>query len=159
METFRYRLQTLLEHKAARKQEAERALATARAELRAAETRLEDARARQRALEEELALRRNALLTVETAGEKLARRVGDLQLLGRRIDDAKDAVMSLRLEIEERRERVEQAAAALAEAARQVEVLSKHRAKGERRFRLEQERSEAAVQDELASARFARRRP
>jgi flagellar export protein FliJ len=148
MERFHYRLQPLLDRKADLKEEAERALAAARQKLRETEASLAAAREREQALEADRAERRRGLLTGESGGDQVQRRVADLALLGRRIEDARD----------EAKEQVEQAVAALAEAARELEVLNKHRAKGERRFRAEQERKDAAAQDEIASALFARRR-
>jgi flagellar export protein FliJ len=158
METFRYRLQTLLDRKAELKEEAERALAAARQKLREAEARLAAAREREQALDADRATRRPVLLTGESRGNEVRRRVSDLAMVGRRLEEARDEVMSLRLQIEESKEQVDRACAALAEAARELEVLNKHRAKGESRFRAEQERKDAAAQDEVASALFARRR-
>jgi flagellar biosynthesis chaperone FliJ len=158
METFRYRLQPLLDRKAARKLDAERALAAARQRLCETEAELAEARERLGALEDRRAARRSALLVAETGAEDLRRRVDDLALLGRRVEDVKDEAMALRRRIEERKEEVDSAVAALADAARELEVLNKHRAKGERRFRADQDRKDAAAQDEIASALFARRR-
>lgn len=158
METFHYRLQTLLDRKAELKEEAERALAAARQKLRETEARLVAAREHEQALQTDREARRRALLTGESGGDEVRRRVDDLALLGRRIEEARDEVMSLRLRIEESQEQVDHAGAALADAARELEVLNKHRAKGESRFRAGQERKDAAAQDEIASALFARRR-
>jgi flagellar biosynthesis chaperone FliJ len=158
METFRYRLQTLLDRKAELKENAERELAAARQKLREAEARLAAARDREQALDADRAARRRALLTGESGGDEVRRRVSDLALVGRRIEEARDEVMSLRLHTEESKEQVDHAAVVLAGAVRELEVLNKHRAKGERRFRAELERKDAAVQDEIASALFARRR-
>jgi flagellar biosynthesis chaperone FliJ len=158
METFRYRLQVLFDRKAELKKEAERAWAAARERLRDVEARLEKAREAQGRLEASRADHRARLLTGEVDAIDLRRRVDDLALLGRRIEEAKDEVMSARLAIEERKEELEKAAADLTAAAREVEVLAKHRARGERRFRVEQERREAIAQDEIASALHQRRR-
>lgn len=158
MEAFRYRLQPLLDQKAERKQEAERALAAARQKLRDEEEQLAAARFREQSLATERDARRRLLLTAETGADELRRRVDDLALLGRRIEDAKDEVMSLRLQIEESKEQVGLAVTALADASRELEVLKKHREKGERRFRAELERKDAVAQDEIASAMYARRR-
>ncbi len=76
----------------------------------------------------------------------------------RRIEDIKDEVMSLRLHIEECKEQVELAVTGLAAAAREVEVLDKHRAKGERRLRAELERKDAIAQDGSASSMYEIRR-
>ena len=154
METFRYRLQTLLDRKAGLKQDAERALAACRDVLANAERRLAAGRERQQALEQDRAARGGALLVGEAGGEEVRRRVEDLVVIGRRIEEAKDEVMSLRLHIEECREQVDQAAAALAVAARELEVLNKHRDKAERRFRAAEERKDSAAQDEIASALY-----
>jgi flagellar biosynthesis chaperone FliJ len=150
----------LLDRKVERKEEAERELAARRQRLREAEAMLAATRERLRTLEAERAARRGGLLQGISGGLELRRRAGDLELLGRRIEESKDEAMSMLLEIEERKEQVELAAADVAGAAREVEALTKHREKGERRFRAECERIEAAAQDEIASAMYeARRRP
>lgn len=158
MGTFRYRLQTLLDQKIERKQEAERHLAVCRQKLREAQEHLVERTGRQHELEAERFDRRRALLPAESGGNEVRRRVDDLALFARRIEEVKDEVMSLRLQIEECKERVEQAVAGLAAAAREVEVLNKHRERAERRFRAELERKDTITQDEIASALYENRR-
>jgi hypothetical protein len=97
-------------------------------------------------------------LTGAAEGLQLRRKVDDLSLLGRKIEDAKDEVMSLRLEIEERQEQVTLAIGEVATATRELEALKKHRAKSERRFLAELERKEAAAQDEIAATLHETRR-
>lgn len=158
MGIFRYRLQPLLDQKAAKKEDAEQHLATCRKKLREAQEQLAERMARQKEMEAQRLERRRALLADEAAGADVQHRVNDVALMARRIEDMKDEVMSLRLHIEECKEKVEMAVAALAEAVREVEVLKKHRAKGEQRFRAEVERKDAIAQDEIASAMFETRR-
>ncbi len=158
METFRYRLQTLLDQKVERKKEAERHLANTRQKLRDAQEQLAQRMARQQEMEADRMAQRRALLAEESAGIELKNKVSDLALSARRIEDIKDEVMSLRLHIEECKEQLELAVTALAAAAREVEVLNKHRAKGEQRFRAELERKDAIAQDENASSMYDIRR-
>src|SRR4051812_15427005 len=132
MRPFHYRLQALLDRKAERKDEVERAPIGVRQKLRDAEAGLAAARERQQLLEAARTARRGSLLTAESDGMELRRRVGDMALLGRRIEDVKDEAMSLRLHIEECKEQVELAAAAVAAAARELEVMKKHRERSER---------------------------
>jgi flagellar biosynthesis chaperone FliJ len=151
-------LQPLLDRKVEKKDEAERELVSWRQKLRMSENALDETRERQRALEAERTERRNGLLTGVAGGLELRRRVGDLELVGRRIEEAKDEAMSLLLEIEERKEQVELAVAEVAAATRELEVLKKHKEKTERRFRAECDRKEAGTQDEIASVLFEARR-
>lgn len=158
MPVFRYRLQTLLDQKLEHKQEAERVLAQRRKELREAEERLAGLRTRQEELEAGRAARRASLLPGTSSGEEIRRRRDDLSLAARRVEDIKDEVMAQRIQIEDRKEQVETAASALAAVAREAEVLTKHRSRGERRWNAEVERKEAIEQDEIASALHQARR-
>jgi flagellar export protein FliJ len=160
VDAFQYRLQALLDRKREQKEAAERALAQARHDLRDCEQRLAGTLDRQARMEAQRAEQRRTLLSSATTGQELQQRVGDLDRAGRRIEEVKDEAMALRLELEEHKEKVESAAAGLAEATRELEVLKKHRERSERRFRAEVARRENAEHDEIASAMFeARRRP
>ena len=66
--------------------------------------------------------------------------------------------MAQRIDIEERKEQLDNATSALASATREVEVLNKHRSRAERRWMAEAERKEAIEQDEIASAIYQTRR-
>jgi flagellar biosynthesis chaperone FliJ len=158
MPAFAYRLQPLLDQKLERKQSAERTQVARRKELRESEARLAELQARQAELEIARTASRAGLLSGECTGEDLRRRRDDLSLATRRVEDIKDEVMGLRIEIEERVELLENATAALALATREVEVLNKHRDRSERRWRAGVERQEAIEQDEIAAAMFQQRR-
>jgi flagellar biosynthesis chaperone FliJ len=94
----------------------------------------------------------------ECDGDQLQRLALDVQIFHRRLQDAKDAVLTQRIDLEEKQDAVQQAATAVADATREVEVLRKHREKSERRFLAELERKETNEQDEIASAMYETRR-
>jgi flagellar biosynthesis chaperone FliJ len=158
MATFHYRLQALLDQKLERKREAERELGLRRQELRASEERLGELQEKLRIAEARHGDLRRSIVSGRSAGEDVQRRVNDVAISARRIEAIKDDIMSQRIEIEERKEKVDQAVGALAAATRELEILNKHRDKSERRFRAEVDRKEAIEQDEIASALYETRR-
>lgn len=162
MATFRYRLQPLLDQKSREKEEAEEALAERQKELRAERLKLEELRRK----EEQLAARRDGLRRSlldgggeqPVTGDEVRRRVERLRALGQDVETARDAVFSQKIVIEEAEERLENARRQVAECTRQVEILTKHRSKLERRFLAEVERKEALEQDEIGNILFMRNR-
>jgi hypothetical protein len=160
MASFRYRLETLLEQKQEAKAAAEQALALRRAEERRAAAELERLQGHVNAAAERKRLaREGAFVDGDTIENILARR-GDIAIYTRQLDEAKDEVLSHRLYMEELAEMREAAEAVVAEAAREVEVLLKHRGKAEARFLSEAERKENLELEEIAASMFeARRRP
>jgi len=155
---FQYRLQVLLDQKVERMQECERALADRRAEFRAAQQELDRLLQQQSTVEQQKTRAREAMYEGECDGDQLQRLALDVKIFHRRLQDAKDAVLTQRIDLEEKQEAVQQAAAAVADATRDVEVLRKHREKSERRFLAELERKETNEQDEIASAMYETRR-
>ncbi len=162
MATFRYRLQPLLDQKSREKEEAEEALAERQKELRAERQKLEELRKK----EEQLAAQRDGLRRSlldggserPVTGDEIRRRVERLRALGQDVETARDAVFSQKIVIEEAEERLENARRQVAECTRQVEILTKHRSKLERRFLAEAERKEALEQDEIGNILFMRNR-
>jgi len=160
--TFRYRLQPLLDQKSREKEEAEEALAERQKELRAERQKLEELRKK----EEQLAAQRDGLRRSlldggserPVTGDEIRRRVERLRALGQDVETARDAVFSQKIVIEEAEERLENARRQVAECTRQVEILTKHRSKLERRFLAEAERKEALEQDEIGNILFMRNR-
>jgi len=158
MANFVYRLETLLTQKRDAKAAAERALAACRAEEREARARLVELEAESaRALDRKRIARETAFVDGDPIEDILARR-NDVEIFHRRWEDAKGAVFSQQLFVEELAEATANAVAALTEVSREVEVLVKHRAKAAGRFAAEQDRKETLEQEEIASGMFQNRR-
>jgi len=156
MAGFQYRLQPLLELKLEHRKELERALA-----------------ARQR----ELAMERHALAELERAQDGLRSRVAEalrtrlnpdssangyalelhthyLRGLMADVEIGKGAVAAQRIRVGEFQDMVAETRRQLAEAAREVDVLNKHRERSEKSFLRTVERKEALEQDEMGSIIF-----
>jgi flagellar biosynthesis chaperone FliJ len=158
MATFRYRLEALLEQKREGKEVAQRKLAACRAEEMAAQARLEELEARSREASEQKNRARNHEFEGEVSIEEVAARRADFAIYSQRLEDARDAALSQRIHLEELVEVTEAASATLTEAAREYEVLLKHRAKAEAEFRAEADRKETLEQEDVAAAMFESRR-
>ena len=163
METsgFRYRLETLLDRRAALKEKAQKALADAHKAVVENTERLrrleqEEVELRERQVEYQCGLLGQGLSDVPT-GEKLQRRIDYLRALNTDLQDLKNAVFSQRLKIEDARQAEEAARQTLVDRSRDVEVLEKHRSKLKERFHQEQERLEQIEQDEMGSISHARK--
>ncbi len=158
MPPFRYRLEALLDQKREAKTAAEQALAARRAEERQARAHLVELEAAvSTAAERKRAARDTAFVDNDTIEDILARR-NDVTIYALRLEEAKDAVQSQRMFLEELAEQTEAALAAVAEASRELEVLLKHRGKAEARFLSEADRKETLEQEEIAAAMFENRR-
>ena len=159
MAQFIYRLQPLLDARKQARKEADRVVAERRAALREASNVLAGLQESTGRLESDRSGIRNSMLSgEELTGLDVRRRVDDIAILGRKIEDAKDEMLAQRIAIEEYEERVAEAERAVAELSRQVEVLTRHREKAERKFLLDAERREANEQEEIASTMYEARR-
>ena len=159
MAQFHYRLQPLLDARKQAKQDADRAVAECRVALHASEELLVKLRESSNLLESKRTGIRNSMLSGgELTGLEVRRRMDDIAIVSRNIEDAKDEMLAQRIAIEECEERAAEAERVAAELARQVEVLERHREKKERTFNLEAERREANEQDEIASTLYEARR-
>ncbi len=158
MATFRYRLEALLDQKCEAKEAAQRKLAACRAEETAAQAQLEEMEARSREASDRKNAARNHEFEGEVSMDEVAARRTDFAIYSRRLEDARDAVLSQRIHLEELAELTETASAALTEASREYEVLLKHRAKAEAEFRAEADRKETLEQEDIAAAMFESRR-
>ncbi len=158
MAVFRYRLEALLDQKHEAKEAAQRKLAACRAEEGAAQAQLEEMEAKVREAAELKTKARDQEFEDEVSMADVAARRVDFAIYSRRLEEARDAVLSQRIHIEELAELTEAASAALAEASREYEVLLKHRAKAEAEFRAEADRKETLDQEEIAAAMFESRR-
>jgi len=151
----------LLEQRVQAKKDAERALAAAQRELRAAEDELAAGRREQEALEEKV--RRARVESVSagaggSTGQMVRFRRDFIAKLQDQCSEASDAVRAQELNVAEAEEHLASMRKELAARSRDVEVLEKHRAKLERRFHEEASRRETADQEEMANVMFLQRR-
>ena len=145
-----------------RKEQAAKALSERRKELLAEQKALEDMKRR----EQELVARRQDLRkrVLETepgqslTGDRIQQRRQYVEALGLDIEAARDAVFSQRLVVDECEEKVAQAQAEMLKSQRDVEVMNKYRERLEQRFRREEERKEELDQDEIGNMLFMSRR-
>ena len=160
MEQFRYRLQLLLDLKIERRQDRERALAERQRELAMEQSALSELEREQEKLESALSEgRRGRLITgIAAGGHDLRLRTEYLRRVASDVEIGRGAVSAQRLRVGEFQDRVAQAREALADAAREVEVLKKHRERLEKRFLRVMEQREAQEQDELGGILFNQRR-
>lgn len=159
---FKYRLQVLLDQKVDLKEKAEVALLECQTQLRTEQQKLEEANQRQGQLKQKGDQTRRAMLdgTADTpiSGREIFWWTEYLRGLEIDIEAAKDAFFSQKLAVEESEERLSEARNYLAQCAREVEILKKHRGKSERRFRQQEERKEALIQDEIGSTLYLSRK-
>lgn len=165
MAQFVYRLRLLLEQKEELKKEAERELALRQKELEAQREHLEVLQRREQELVERRDRLRRELLNKSGEQEALAahevrERAEFVKVMGVQIEDAKNDVLVQRTVIETCEVKVLQAKSLVEEAKREVEILTKHRAKQEERFMREERVKEELELDEIGNVLFTtRRRP
>lgn len=154
--TFKYRLQPLLDLKVDRKSQLQMAVAQCQNELSAEQEALAQLRREESQLEEKLAERRRNVLTgsdgstglaVQQYKDHLSGLAADLQL-------AKNSVFSQLLRVREFEEKVAETRRQLTECSREVDVLSKHRDRLQRRFLRVAQANEAAQHDEIGTTMF-----
>ncbi len=160
MAPFQYRLQPLLDRKLERREELERALAARLRELAAEEEALAELERAQDALKTKLveALRARLNIGSQTDGHSLRMHTQYLRGLTADVETGKGAVAAQRVRVGEFHDKVTEARQQLAEAAREVEVLNKHRERLEKAFLKAAERKEALEQDEMGGIIFNQRR-
>jgi hypothetical protein len=157
MAQFRYRLETLLEQKLQAKEEAQHALAAAQRHLRKEQQELEACVREEQAAADRLQnSRAEALSPIAgvTTGEWLRLKRAHTQRLEQEHERAVAETKAQELSVTEAEERIIAARQVLASGSRDVEVLEKHRARLERRFRVDTERKEALDQEEMANVIF-----
>ena len=158
MAAFQYRLATLLEQRETHKQSCEKALAERRSERRREQQVLSALTGRQEALAEEVRSARSAPLPADATGDSWQHRASDIALFQQRVEEAKDAVFSQQLRLEEFEQRFTEATEALRLASQEVETLLKHRAQAESQFSAALERKETQEQEEIAAVLYEKRR-
>ena len=165
MAQFVYRLRLLLEQKEELKKEAERELALRQKELEAQREHLEVLQRREQELVEKRDRLRRELLNKSGEQDALTahevrERAEFVKVMGVQIEEAKNDVLVQRTVIETCEVKVQQAKSLVEEAKREVEILTKHRAKQEERFMREERVKEELELDEIGNVLFTtRRRP
>ena len=165
MAQFVYRLRLLLEQKEEAKKEAERELAQRQKELEAQREHLEVLQQREQELVEKRDRLRRELLNKSAEQDPLTayevrERAEFVKVMGVQIEEAKTNVLVQRTVIETCEVKLQQAKSAVEEAKREVEILTKHRAKQEERFMREERAKEELELDEIGNVLFTtRRRP
>jgi len=163
MGQFTYRLQVLLEQKERDSIDAQKALAKAESardeeikRLRAMELRQQELVDRRNQLRRELleGPRGSATLLARDAQE----RSEFLRFMASEIERAKAEVVAQGTVVEECHERVSQASATLESAKREVDLLKKHRARLEERFRRDLQAKEELALDEIGNVLYSTRR-
>lgn len=163
MAQFIYRLRLLLEQKEEAKNEADRELARREQELAKQVEHLESLKRREKELLEKRERLRRELLAKPAGQETLtARAVLDrsefVKVVGLQIEEARNDIASQRSVIEQCELRVGEAKRSVEEAKREVEILTKHRAKQEERFLREERAREELELDEIGNVSYANRR-
>lgn len=157
MAQFRYRLQTLLEQKLQAKEEAQHGLAAAQRDLRKEQDDLETCLREQQATADRLQeARAEALSPIAgaTTGEWMRLKRAHIHRLEEQYERTVAETRAQELSVTEAEERLAAARQTLVSRSRDVEVLEKHRARLERRFRAETEHKEALDQEEMANVIF-----
>jgi flagellar biosynthesis chaperone FliJ len=159
---FTYRLQVLLDRKEDAKKQAERELARIEQEREAEVAKLRSLELHEKSLRERREQLRRDLFNKPAEGDltaiEIMRRSEYLKEVGTQIEEAKANVLTQMGVIEECDIRVKQATQKVAEARREVEVLTKHRSKQEERFVRELQAKEELALDEVGNVLYTIRR-
>ena len=160
MAHYRYRLQPLLDLKLERREELERALAERQRELAAEKDALVELERVQEKMKSKFAEALRARLSEgsQAQGYTLGLHTQYLRGLAADVENGKDAVAAQRTRVGEFQDRMADARRQLTEAAREVEVLNKHRERLEKAFFRAADRKEALELDEMGNIIFNRRR-
>jgi flagellar biosynthesis chaperone FliJ len=163
MAAFTYRLQLLLEQKEGIKKEAERDLVQAEKELEEQKRRLRELQQTVKDLVEKRQHMQRELLAKPTEGGALnartvQERIEYSKAVGLQIEDAQSDVNSQHGRVEQCESEVREKRKRVQEATREVEILQKHRAKQEERFRRELREKEDLELDEIGNVLFMTRR-
>ena len=163
MTQFVYRLQLLLERKEEAKKESEKQLAEREKDLQEQVEILEALQqGEQKLIGQRQQLRRDLLRKSDETESLTAREVQErqdyLKLVGLQIEEARREVLSQRVVVEQYESRVMEARHHVEEARREVEVLTKHRARQEERFLRDLQVKEELALDEVGNVLFTTRR-
>jgi len=159
---FKYRLDPLLHQKTQVKQQAEQSLAERSRELTEEERRLAEVQQHEAELLSLKERSRNELLHTGSAkqltGEEVRQRLNYLRGVDQDVESARGEVFAQKQVVDESQVKLIQARQFLADCAREVEVLEKHRNKQEVRHHNELERKESHELDEAATHLFISKR-
>ncbi|MGE5735789.1 MAG: hypothetical protein ACM34E_11920 [Acidobacteriota bacterium] len=163
MTQFVYRLQLLLERKEEAKKESEKQLAEREKDLQEQVGILEALQqSEQKLIAQRQQLRRDLLRKSDETESLTAREVQErqdyLKLVGLQIEEARREVLSQRVVVEQYESRVIETRYHVEEARREVEVLTKHRARQEERFLRDLQVKEELALDEVGNVLFTTRR-
>ncbi len=162
MAAFTYRLQTLLDQKVEAKKQAQSGVGVALREVEQAKEMLEELRNKERALHDKKEQLRRSLFSSgpgqALGATDLRSRAAYLKRMDQEIEEAGADVFGQRIVVDECEDALQQARRLLADAARGVEILEKHKAKLAERFQRELQHREALELDEAGTAAFLRRR-
>lgn len=158
MAVFRYRLEVLLDQKTKRKEKAQENLAAQRNQLQDALDNLNRLRGAKEETEASRRDHRARLLSGASGGLDVRQRADFVKALDADVIEAKRKVLLQQITVTDCEEQVETARKQFEECVREVEILTKHRAKAEARFRREQEQAEEREQDEIGSVLHAARK-
>jgi len=160
--TFKYRLDPLLNQKNQVKQDAEQSLAPRSRELTEEEKRLAEVKQHEAELLNLKERAKNELLNpgggTQITGEEIRRRLDYLRGVDHDVETARGEVFAQKQAVDESQEKLIQARQFLAECAREVEVLEKHRDKAEARYVQQVEKKEANELDEIGAHLFISKR-
>ena len=160
--TFKYRLDPLLNQKNQVKQDAEQSLAARSRELSEEEKRLAEVKQHEAELLGLKEKAKNELLNPgggkQITGEEIRRRLDYLRGVDHDVEAARGEVFAQKQAVDESQEKLIQARQFLAECAREVEVLEKHRDKAEARYDQQVERKEANELDDIGAHLFISKR-
>ena len=159
---FKYRLDPLLHQKTQVKQQAEQSLAERSRELTEEERRLAEVQQQEAELLSLKERSRNELLHTGSAkqltGEEVRQRLNYLRGVDQDVESARGEVFAQKQVVDESQVKLIQARQFLADCAREVEVLEKHRNKQEVRHHNALERKESHELDEAATHLFISKR-
>ena len=159
MAGFRYRLAILLDRKEDERKEAQAEVARREQELQAELARLAELEQRERELVELRERMRHELLTAAVlSGAEALTHAEFIKRLASDIEAARNDIFSQGIVVEEHQGRVAQAQARAEEAKREVEVLTKHRARQQERYFRDLAAREELELDEVGNVLYTRRR-
>jgi flagellar biosynthesis chaperone FliJ len=154
---FRYRLQILLDQKTREKDAAQQALAAVQRALQLEQEELGACRREQDQRAIRLGRARAEVISSAAGGSKgewIRLKRDHVWRLIEEYSDALDETRAQELKVSEAEEAVAAARLAMVARSRDVEVLEKHRARLERRFKNEADRKESLAQEEMANVMF-----
>jgi flagellar biosynthesis chaperone FliJ len=163
MAQFIYRLQTLLEQKERIRADAEKALAKAERERDEEIRKLRQLESKQQKVTEKRDQVRREMLAGPTGsgtlkGRDAQERSEFVRFMGTEIERARAEVIAQGGIVEQHQARVSDATVRAETAKRELELLTKHRARLEERFRRVMEAKEELLLDEIGNALYSTRR-